>query len=174
MKFCPECGTKTLSDSSKFCAECGTKFTIPSAPSVKEITRPKIDLKPKSSIKTRKSIPDAATGEEAKQLYKDCIARVERKNPNAVAEFKSNCKAYGMSQLPADQFHRNLVKSLGQSETNDFIPQLVRLIPSAEKRAELMQFHTAAPAENGLFGVASPSSSTSSEFRGVGMGAGKS
>lgn len=138
VKFCPECGSKAISETAKFCAECGTRFVDTPNP-----TTPSPPPTPVISFKENPApVPDAAKGQEAEQLYAACIARVKINNPSAVSEFKSNCRAFGLSKLSAQDFHNNLVLKLGREETIDFVPQLVRLIPSADKRDQLIQYNT--------------------------------
>ena len=93
-------------------------------------------------------MPAAATGPEAERLYQECIAKIKQANPAAVPEFKSNCKAYGLSKLSAEKFHQSLVQSLGSEETLNFVPQLARLIPNVDKRTELVQYNAMKSADS--------------------------
>ncbi|CAK4473351.1 unnamed protein product [Aphanomyces euteiches] len=166
-KFCPECGVKASAGSAKFCSECGFCFESngsapapPPPPSDVYKPLPTEPIKPipmavplaqaRSLSIPQVVVPPAATGAEAQSIYSQCMDTIRAarggNNEVGVKAFKSNCKAYGLSEMDAPTFHASLVTELGAESTSALVPHLVRLIPDENKRRDLLEYDAASTA----------------------------
>ncbi|ETW09684.1 hypothetical protein H310_00197 [Aphanomyces invadans] len=150
-KFCRECGAPL--HGRRFCSQCGvpavaSSSDIPTVVSATSYTAPPTHLAPPSPRTNKKrsgsvDVPDMATGDEATSIYKRVVATVRGTHfgehaDDTVKAFKKDCKQYGSGGISAEVFEANLRVYLGDFMMDTMMPQLVRLIPDDEKRAELL------------------------------------
>jgi hypothetical protein len=148
-KFCSECGLKST-NKSKFCAECGFRLDtddLPTPPKPAVAAPNPSPSKPtvaSHGSKSQINVPPAATGEEAKFLYSQCVETIRNakggNNDSGVKAFKRHCKAYGTGEIDPATFHAFLVEEVGQGILASFLPGLVKLIPDEHKRSELLAY----------------------------------
>ncbi|ETV99418.1 hypothetical protein, variant [Aphanomyces invadans] len=165
-KFCPECGVKASGGSAKFCSECGFRFSVPSEappPLAADPIKPPttggnaLPVAVPMSMPLSKAatylpvaqvvVPPAATGAEAQTILAQCMDTIRAarggNNEAGVKAFRSNCKAYGLSEIDASAFHASLVAEMGAESASLLVPHLVRLIPDEEKRRVLLEVDAA-------------------------------
>lgn len=83
-------------------------------------------------------LPPAATGAETKEVYTQVINFVTTRCPYAnVQVFKDNCRLFGQDQMSLDAFYSYISSICTRSLMKEFVPQLVRLLPTQEKRERL-------------------------------------
>lgn len=84
------------------------------------------------------SLPPSAKGAEMKQIYSDVISVVQSKCPYAnVQVFKDNCRLFGQDAMSLDAFFSYLLSICSHSQMKELVPQLVRLLPTQDKRERL-------------------------------------
>lgn len=83
-------------------------------------------------------LPPPAVGAETKQVYTDVINFVSTKCPYAnVQVFKDNCRLFGQDQLSLDAYMAYLTSICTTPLLKELVPQLVRLLPTQDKRENL-------------------------------------
>lgn len=83
-------------------------------------------------------IPPPATGAEMKEVYTNVINFVSTRCPYAnVQVFKDNCRRFGQDQMSLDAFFSYLLSICSHPLMKELVPQLVRLLPTQEKRERL-------------------------------------
>ncbi|KAI9911711.1 hypothetical protein PsorP6_009367 [Peronosclerospora sorghi] len=83
-------------------------------------------------------VPPAATGVDMKQVYADVMTFIQTKCPHAhVQVFKDNCRRFGQDSMSLDAFFSYLLSICSHTLLKDLMPQLVRLLPTQEKRERL-------------------------------------
>ncbi|TYZ57161.1 hypothetical protein PybrP1_004156 [[Pythium] brassicae (nom. inval.)] len=83
-------------------------------------------------------LPSAASGAETKEVYTQVINFVTTRCPYAnVQVFKDNCRLFGQDQMSLDAFYSYISSICTRSLMKEFVPQLVRLLPTQEKREML-------------------------------------
>jgi len=83
-------------------------------------------------------LPPPAVGTETKQVYADVIAFVSSKCPYAnVQIFKDNCRLFGQDQMSLDAYMAYLTSICTTPLLKELVPQLVRLLPTHDKRENL-------------------------------------
>jgi lipid-binding SYLF domain-containing protein len=96
----------------------------------------------KSSLE-RDLPPVVEGGVQSKAVFERVIAYVETHNPSAnVQTFKEACREYGQSNKEFGEFARYLRGLLTDAQLEEFIPDLVRLLPTQDKRLEMWEYYT--------------------------------
>lgn len=97
----------------------------------------------KSSSDMSLDLPPPAQASEKQAIFTRVIDLVESKSsqPN-VALFKENCRLFGQDQLPLGAYFGYL-RTLGSTQfLSELIPQLVRLLPTEQKRKDIWHLYT--------------------------------
>lgn len=93
---------------------------------------------PETSQQSVPPLPPFAKGAEMKQVYSDVINFVQIKCPHANLQvFKDNCRLFGQDAMSLDAFFSYLLSICSHSHMKELVPQLVRLLPTQEKRERL-------------------------------------
>ncbi|RLN79117.1 hypothetical protein BBJ28_00026123 [Nothophytophthora sp. Chile5] len=83
-------------------------------------------------------IPGAAKGAEMKEVYANVMNFVQTKCPYAnLQAFKDNCRLFGQDAMSLDAFFSYLLSICSHPQMKELVPQLVRLLPTQEKRERL-------------------------------------
>lgn len=83
-------------------------------------------------------IPKATSGAETKEVYTQVINFVSARCPYAnVQVFKDNCRLFGQDALSLDAYFSYLSSICTPALLKELVPQLVRLLPTHEKRERL-------------------------------------
>lgn len=83
-------------------------------------------------------IPSAAVGAETKEVYMQVMNFISTRCPHANLQvFKDNCRLFGQDQMSLDAYFAYLVSLCSSNLLKELMPQLVRLLPTAEKRERL-------------------------------------
>ncbi|RMX65639.1 hypothetical protein KXD40_004481 [Peronospora effusa] len=93
---------------------------------------------PKTPQQPVPPLPPPAKGAEMKQVYSDVINFVQTNCPYAKLQvFKDNCRLFGQDAMSLDAFFSYLLSICSHALMKDLVPQLVRLLPTQEKRERL-------------------------------------
>ncbi|CAH0475567.1 unnamed protein product [Peronospora belbahrii] len=93
---------------------------------------------PKTPQQPVPPLPPSAKGAEMKQVYSDVINFVQTNCPYAKLQvFKDNCRLFGQDAMSLDAFFSYLLSICSHTLIKDLVPQLVRLLPTQEKRERL-------------------------------------
>lgn len=83
-------------------------------------------------------LPLAAHGAETKEVYTQVLAFVSTRCPYAnVQVFKDNCRLFGQDAMTLDAFYAYISSICTKALMKEFVPMLVRLLPTHEKREAL-------------------------------------
>ncbi|RLN69058.1 hypothetical protein BBJ28_00006664 [Nothophytophthora sp. Chile5] len=83
-------------------------------------------------------IPGAAKGAEMKEVYANVMNFVQTKCPYAnLQAFKDNCRLFGQDAMSLDAYFSYLLSICSHPQMKELVPQLVRLLPTQEKRERL-------------------------------------
>lgn len=73
-----------------------------------------------------------------KQVYSEVMNFVQSKCPYANLQvFKDNCRLFGQDAMSLDAFFNYLLSICSHTQMKELVPQLVRLLPTQEKRERL-------------------------------------
>lgn len=93
---------------------------------------------PKTPQQLVPPLPPAAKGAEMKQVYSSVIHFVQTKCPYANLQvFKDNCRLFGQDTMSLAAFFSYLLSICSHALLKELVPQLVRLLPTQEKREHL-------------------------------------
>ncbi|KAF4035899.1 Las17-binding protein actin regulator [Phytophthora infestans] len=93
---------------------------------------------PKPSQQPVPPLPPSAKGAEMKQVYSEVMNFVQTKCPYANLQvFKDNCRLFGQDAMSLDAFFSYLLSICSHPLMQELVPQLVRLLPTQEKRERL-------------------------------------
>jgi hypothetical protein len=88
-------------------------------------------------------IPAATSGAETKEVYGNVINFITTRCPHANLQiFKDNCRRFGQDQMTLDAFFSYLTSICTRPLMIELVPQLVRLLPTKEKREHLWEVYT--------------------------------
>ncbi|KUF93850.1 putative oxidoreductase C2F3.05c [Phytophthora nicotianae] len=98
---------------------------------------------PKAPQQPVPPLPPSAKGAEMKQVYSEVMNFVQTKCPYANLQvFKDNCRLFGQDAMSLDAFFSYLLSICSHPQMKELVPQLVRLLPTQEKRERLwVRFH---------------------------------
>jgi lipid-binding SYLF domain-containing protein len=83
-------------------------------------------------------LPSSVKGAEMKQVYSEVMQFVQTKCPYANLQvFKDNCRLFGQDAMSLDAFFSYLLSICSHPQMKELVPQLVRLLPTQEKRERL-------------------------------------
>lgn len=83
-------------------------------------------------------LPSAAHGAETKEVYTQVIHFVTTRCPYAnVQVFKDNCRLFGQDAMSLDAFYTYISSICTKQLMKELVPQLVRLLPTQDKRERL-------------------------------------
>lgn len=87
-------------------------------------------------------IPSATTGAETKEVYTQVINFVSTRCPHAsVQVFKDNCRRFGQDAMSLDAYFAYLSSICTNALMRELVPQLVRLLPTEDKREGLWRVY---------------------------------
>uniref|UniRef100_A0AAV1UPM9 Ysc84 actin-binding domain-containing protein n=1 Tax=Peronospora matthiolae TaxID=2874970 RepID=A0AAV1UPM9_9STRA len=90
---------------------------------------------PKAPQQPVPPLPPPAKGAEMKQVYAEVINFVQTKCPYADLQlFKDNCRLFGQDTMSLAAYFSYLLSICSHSLLKELVPQLVRLLPTQEKR----------------------------------------
>ncbi|ETI33883.1 hypothetical protein F441_19306 [Phytophthora nicotianae CJ01A1] len=93
---------------------------------------------PKAPQQPVPPLPPSAKGAEMKQVYSEVMNFVQTKCPYANLQvFKDNCRLFGQDAMSLDAFFSYLLSICSHPQMKELVPQLVRLLPTQEKRERL-------------------------------------
>ncbi|DAZ93798.1 TPA: hypothetical protein N0F65_009920 [Lagenidium giganteum] len=93
---------------------------------------------PRKSSTPMPPMPSPATGSETKEVYTKVIEFVSTRCPHVkVQVFKDNCRLFGQDGMSLDAFFAYLTSICTNSLMRELVPQLVRLLPTPDKRERL-------------------------------------
>ncbi|KAH7488676.1 SH3 domain-containing protein [Phytophthora ramorum] len=93
---------------------------------------------PKAPQQSVPSLPSSVKGAEMKQVYSEVMNFVQTKCPYANLQvFKDNCRLFGQDAMSLDAFFSYLLSICSHPQMKELVPQLVRLLPTQEKRERL-------------------------------------
>ncbi|KAF1793832.1 EF-Hand 1, calcium-binding site [Phytophthora cactorum] len=85
-------------------------------------------------------LPPSAKGAEMKQVYSEVMNLVQTKCPYANLQvFKDNCRLFGQDAMSLDAYFSYLLSICSHPLMKELVPQLVRLLPTQEKRERLWE-----------------------------------
>ena len=83
-------------------------------------------------------IPPAAVGAETKEVFGSVINFVTTRCPHANLQiFKDNCRLFGQNAMSLDAYFAYLTSICTTPLMKELVPQLVRLLPTQDKRDAL-------------------------------------
>ncbi|KAG6609174.1 uncharacterized protein IUM83_13494 [Phytophthora cinnamomi] len=93
---------------------------------------------PKAPQQPVPPLPPSAKGAEMKQVYSEVMNFVQTKCPYANLQvFKDNCRLFGQDGMSLDAYFSYLLSICSHAQMKELVPQLVRLLPTQEKRERL-------------------------------------
>ncbi|KAF4323316.1 hypothetical protein G195_003637 [Phytophthora kernoviae 00238/432] len=93
---------------------------------------------PKAPQQAVPPLPRPAQGAEMKEVYSQVMDLIQTKCPYANLQvFKDNCRLFGQDAMSLDGFFSYLLSICSHPQMKELIPQLVRLLPTQEKRERL-------------------------------------
>ncbi|CAI5744211.1 unnamed protein product [Peronospora destructor] len=93
---------------------------------------------PKAPQQPVPPLPPPAKGAEMKQVYSNVMNFVQTNCSYAKLQvFKDNCRLFGQDAMSLDAFFSYLLSICSHALMKDLVPQLVRLLPTQEKRERL-------------------------------------
>ncbi|KAG2785387.1 hypothetical protein PC129_g14021 [Phytophthora cactorum] len=93
---------------------------------------------PKAPQQPVPPLPPSAKGAEMKQVYSEVMNLVQTKCPYANLQvFKDNCRLFGQDAMSLDAYFSYLLSICSHPLMKELVPQLVRLLPTQEKRERL-------------------------------------
>ncbi|OQS06446.1 hypothetical protein THRCLA_01505 [Thraustotheca clavata] len=88
-------------------------------------------------------MPPPAEGAETKAVFQDVIHFMTSRVPHAdLPTFKENCRRFGQDQMSLDAYYFYLSSICTNSLLKELLPKLIRLLPTAEKRAAMWDLYT--------------------------------
>ncbi|KAF1778698.1 EF-Hand 1, calcium-binding site [Phytophthora cactorum] len=95
---------------------------------------------PKAPQQPVPPLPPSAKGAEMKQVYSEVMNLVQTKCPYANLQvFKDNCRLFGQDAMSLDAYFSYLLSICSHPLMKELVPQLVRLLPTQEKRERLWE-----------------------------------
>jgi hypothetical protein len=84
------------------------------------------------------------SGPEADQLISRIMGALQQARPDMMNAFNVECKNYGKcpsaeTSSMAKQYYQFLLATYGRDLTNQLLPELVRLLPDANKRKTILE-----------------------------------
>lgn len=91
-----------------------------------------------ASLLRKEPAPLPAQGPEVKELYAQVMTFIRTQCPQAdLQEFKTNCRLFGQDEMALTEYYGYLCSICSVSLQPHLIPNLIRLLPTAEKREQL-------------------------------------
>lgn len=83
-------------------------------------------------------LPSAAVGAETKEVYTQVMSFITTRCPYANLQvFKDNCRLFGQDAMSLDAFYSYISSICSKQLMKELVPQLVRLLPTQDKRERL-------------------------------------